>query len=85
MLKIDTLIQTIIIGEVTCSFRDGTLVAGTIICNATIKLNMISVIQKSLVNSFSISVNGNGVSELQAKEHAFSKLFDKFKEKYSSL
>ncbi|MBN1819636.1 MAG: hypothetical protein JW833_02910 [Prolixibacteraceae bacterium] len=85
MLKTDTLINTIVLGEVTYSFRNGTLVVGTIICNATIKMNIISAIQKSLINSFSFSVNGNGVSESQAKEHAFSKLFDKFKEEYSSL
>ena len=85
MLNIDSLINTIIFGEVTYSFRDGTLEAGTIICNAKINMNTISVNQKSLVSSFTFSVKGNGVSGSQAKEQAFIKLVDKFKAEYSSL
>ncbi len=85
MLDIDSQIKKIILGEVTYTFREGSLVAGTTICNAKINMNIISVDQKSLIYSFSFSVNANGVSKLQAKEQALNRLFFKYKEEYSSL
>jgi len=85
MLELDSHINTLILGEFSYSFRDGTLERGTIICNAKIDMRIVSVNQKSLTNSYSFSVNANGVSELQAKEQASTKLFDKFKTEYSSL
>jgi hypothetical protein len=84
-LKLDSCVNTVIIGQVAYTFRNGTLEAGTTICNARIRINIISAKQKSLLNSYSFSVNANGVSEVQAKGQALTKLFDKFKTEYSSL
>lgn len=85
MLKLDSLINTAILGEITYTFRDGTLEAGTIICHAKISMNIISANQKSLINSFSVSANGNGVSDAQAKENAILILLNKLNEEYSPL
>jgi len=62
------------IGKISFSMRRGTLVEGTIICTASITMNIISTNAKTIVKSFSFSVNGNGVTESQAKEEALQKL-----------
>lgn len=74
------------IGEIKLSFRPGALEAGTIVCSAGISINIISTQNESIVQSFSISdINGNGVSESQAKEIAIKKLLYTYSSQYSSL
>ncbi len=85
MLNLKTHVKFIALGKITYVFRKGTLVEGTTICTAIITMSIISVEQKSLVNSFSFSVNGNGVTESQAQEEALQKLINKYSSTYSSL
>lgn len=74
------------VGRIVYMNRAGTLVNGTIICTATLSMNIMSTNTNSLERSFTISnVNGNGVDELQAKEDAFQKLLDRYFNEYSSL
>lgn len=85
MLNLKTHVKFIALGKIIYVFRKGTLVEGTTICTANITMSIISVDQKSLVNSFSFSVNGNGVTESQAQEEALQKLINKYSSTYSSL
>ena len=85
MLNLNERSKYIVIGKINYSFREGTLSVGTTICNAKISINIISVNQKSTKKDFAISVNGNGVSESQAKENAQQLLINKYTSEYSSL
>jgi len=85
MLNLYTRVKFIALGKIIYVFRKGTLVEGTTICTANITMSIISINQKSLVNSFSFSVNGNGITESQAREEALQKLINKYSIMYSSL
>jgi len=72
------------LGKISCSFRSGTLVQGTVICSASITMNIISVKNHSLVRSFTVPVvNGNGVTEQQARDEAIYKLVNNYFTDYS--
>ncbi|MBK7106648.1 MAG: hypothetical protein IPH62_15345 [Ignavibacteriae bacterium] len=73
------------LGKINYSMRKGELVGGTIICNASIDIRIISAIDKTLLESFSFSVNGNGVTESQAKEYAIQKLIDVYYSEHSAI
>ncbi len=84
-LKLSNYTDYAAIGKIRYSFRKGTLADGTIICNVSLSMSIISSIQKTITKSFSYSVIGNGVTETQAKEHAVQKLIDKYNSEYSSI
>lgn len=76
----------IAIGKLKFSNAEGNLVKGTIVCTASITMNIISTDQKSLVRSFVIKdIRGNGADRVQAQEIAFRKLLDSFSENYTQL
>ena len=83
-LKLSNYTDYLAIGKISYSMRHGTLVNGTLICTASISMNIISANAKTLANSFSFSVNGNGVSESQAKNNALQKLVELYRSDYSS-
>jgi len=85
MLNLNARSKYVVIGKINYSFRNGTLSTGTTICNAKISVDIISVNLKSTKKDFTISVNGNGVSESQAKENAQQLLINKYSSEYSSL
>jgi hypothetical protein len=84
-LKLNTFTDYLAIGEIIYSFHSGSLVNGTIVCTASLKMSIISANQKSIIKSFSFSVNGNGVSETQAREIATQKIINKYYNEYSTL
>lgn len=84
-LKLDDYIDYLVLGKIEYSMKQGKLVEGTLICTASISISIISANQKSITQSFSFSVNGNGVSESQAKEIAIQKLINKYNNEYLSL
>lgn len=74
------------IGKINFAVRPGKLVDGTIVCNASISVTIISTHNKSIAQSFTISnSNGNGADESQAKDDALQKLLNKYYNEYSSL
>lgn len=73
------------LGKIRYSMRQGALIVGTIICTAFITMSIISANDKKLTKSFSFSVNGNGVTESQAKEDAIQKLADVYYNEHSSF
>lgn len=74
------------IGKINFALRPGKLVDGTIICNASISVTIISTQSKSITQSFTISnANGNGADESQAKENALQKLLNEYYNEYTSL
>ncbi len=74
------------LGKINFVNRAGKLVDGTVICTASVSMNIISTSSKSLKTSFTISnANGNGATEDQAKEDAFQKLLDRYYNDHSSL
>lgn len=85
MLNLNTHVNFIALGKISYSFRKGTLGVQTIICIANIEMSIISANQKTLNNSFSFFVNGNGVSKSQAREEALRKLVNKYIKVYSFL
>lgn len=85
-LKLKSYTDNLAIGKITYSIRKGTLVDETIVCTASISMSIISIINKSIEQSFTISnANGNGVTESQAQGNAFQKLLDKYFIERSSL
>lgn len=84
-LKLLNYTDLLVIGKIKSSMRQGNLVAGTSVCTTSISVNIISARSKSISKSFTISVNGNGVTEMQAKEKALQKLLSNYREEYSSL
>lgn len=85
MLELDSQTKYVAIGEVAYSYRKGTLVDGTFVCTASLAANIISTGEKKLVNSFTCSANGNGVTEKQAKEDVTGKLLSKYSSEYLSI
>lgn len=73
------------IGKLRSSIRNGTLVAGTIICDVSLTMSIISANSKNMKKSFNVTAIGNGVTESQARGDAFDKLLDLYKADYSSL
>ena len=73
------------IGKISYSSRKGTLVDDTYVCTVSLTMNIISANQKSLTKSFTLSANGNGATEDQAKEYAIDKLLNKYISEYSSI
>jgi hypothetical protein len=74
------------VGRINFAKRSGSLVDGTIVCTASISMNIISISNNSLEKSFTISnANGNGATESQAKEEAFQKLLDRYYNEHSSF
>lgn len=78
-------VDYIIIGKLSSFFDKGNLVEGTIICRATLKINIITACENKIYRSFSISVNSNGTNEDQAYEYAIDKLLREYKTNYSTL
>lgn len=73
------------LGRIIFSCQPGKLVEGTIVCNATLTMSLLSINDRTLANSFSFSVNANGASESQARDEAIQKLLSRYKNEYSSL
>lgn len=74
------------LGKISFSETDGTLVANTKICSASISVNLFNLKTGTIVSSFDIPyVNGNGVTDSQAKEMAIKKLLFKYSNEHSSL
>lgn len=65
------------IGNIVYSYSAGTLVEGTIICNIRLEMTILSL-ENNSSSTFSISANGNGVSNSQAYEEALSQLISKY-------
>jgi hypothetical protein len=84
-LKLSNHADYIGVGRIKYLFRKGTLVDGTFVCTASLTMSIISSTQKSIAKSFSISENGNGVSESQAQEAAREKLINKYFNEYASF
>ena len=84
-LKLSSHTDYIALGKIRYSIRKGTLVDGTIICTASITMSIVSTNLKSIAKSFTLSENGNGVTEEQAQEAATEKLKNKYYNEYSSL
>lgn len=84
-MKLISYTDYLALGKIYFTFSKGTLVDGTFVCTASLSMNIVSTKQKSLIKSFSCKVNGNGVTEEQAKEYAINKLLSKFKSDYSSI
>jgi len=84
-LKLSNYADYIGVGRIKYLFRKGTLVDGTIVCTASLTMSIISASQKSIAKSFSISENGNGVSETQAQEAAREKLINKYFNEYATF
>lgn len=84
-LKLNDHADVLAIGKVAYSIRKGTLADATFVCTATLNMNIISTVQKSVANSFACSANGNGVTEEQAQEAATDKIVNKYFTDYSSL
>jgi hypothetical protein len=78
-LKLNHYTDYLAMGRIVYSFRSGTLVKGTVICTASIVMNLISVKDKMLYRSFTTpDANGNGVTKAQAQEQAFHRLLDHY-------
>jgi hypothetical protein len=76
----------IALGKINYTIRNGTLVEGTVICNASLSVSIISTKSKSIVQSFTINNEaGNGVTDSQAREEAFQKLISRYNEDHSSI
>jgi hypothetical protein len=75
----------IAIGEIQYSFKDGTLVNGTFVCIASIRMNIFSASQKSLIKSFEISENANGTSKEQSRKIAVEKVLNRFSTDYNTI
>jgi|GEM_PF-6171825 len=85
-LKLDRHTDYLAIGKVKYAIRSGTLVSGTIVCNASISMSIISINDKTIAQSFTIAnANGNGATESQAQEKALQKLLDKYYNEHSFL
>src|ERR1035437_821168 len=84
-LKLSRHTDYVALGKIRYSMRKGTLVDGTIICTASLKMSIVSANQKSIAKSFTFSENGNGATETQAQEAATEKLINKYYNEYSSL
>jgi len=85
-LKVSSYTDYLAIGKINFAVRPGKLVDGTIVCNASILITIISTQRKSIAQSFTISnANGNGVDESQAKDDALQKLLNKYYNEYSTL
>jgi hypothetical protein len=84
-LKLSDYTNYLAIGKISYSFQKGTLVEGTTICSTAITVHIISAKYKTIHKSFSFSVNGNGVNEIQAKEESIQKLINLYNIEYSSL
>ncbi|MCB9284735.1 MAG: hypothetical protein H6563_11720 [Lewinellaceae bacterium] len=85
-LGLESYTDYVALGTIDYSFRDGTLVDGTIVCTITLKMDILSTSSQSIFKSFSISsINGNGATEDQAKENAFQKVLNTYYSQYSSL
>jgi hypothetical protein len=75
----------LVLGKISYSMQKGKLVDGTIVCVATITINIISANANTITKSFTFSVVGNGLTEFQAKEYAIQKMLDIYQTEYSSL
>jgi hypothetical protein len=84
-LNLEKYADYIAIGKVQYSIRDGKLVNGTFVCTASIIITIFSTSQNSVIKSFEISENGNGVSKAQSQKSAIDKLLNKYYSEYSSL
>lgn len=74
------------VGRTQFTNQAGKLVDETIICTASMSIDIISTDSKSLKKSYTISnASGNGVTESQAKEQALQKLLDRYFNNFSSL
>jgi hypothetical protein len=85
-LKLDQYTNYLGLGKISYSFRNGSLVDGTVICNASINMNIISANNKSLLQSFTIqNAIGNGSTESQAQEEALKRLVNIYATEHTSL
>ncbi len=85
-LRLSDYTDYLVIGRINVSYREGTVVAGTTVCNASISVNIINAKSKNISNSFTISdVNANGATQTQAKEKALQRLLENYSNQYSSL
>ena len=74
------------LGKISYLFRKGSLIDGTVICTASIDMNIISANSKSLLQSFTIqNAVGNGATESQAQEEALKKLITLYAEDHTTL
>lgn len=84
-LKLSNYTDYVGLGKIKFDTHSGILEAGTVVCTASISMSIVSVNNKAIDRSFTISVNANGVSEAQAVEAASQKLINKYSNEYSSL
>lgn len=85
-LNISSYTDYLVIGTISYAFRSGKLVEGTIVCNASMSVTIISTQNKSIEQSFAISnAIGNGADKSQAQEEAHRKLIGRYYQDHSSL
>ncbi len=84
-LKLIDCTDYLAVGKIYFALRPATSVEGVTVCTATISVSLISTMQKSVVKSFAISANGNGVTASQAQDEAILKLMRKYQTDYSSI
>lgn len=76
----------LVLGKLEQNISSGTLVNGSLVCNSTLIICIISTKTKSIYKSFSIDdIAGNGVNESQAKQYSLQNLVSRFSRYYSSI
>lgn len=73
------------LGTISYETQKGSLVEGSIVCTATLSINIICTSQNRIIKNFTLTSNGNGASEYQAIEYANNKLLVIYNTSYSSL
>jgi len=80
-MNLSKYVKYMLIGKVNYAYRKGVEAEGTIICNATMTLHVISTSTGSLYRSLPIpAAIGNGVTEEQAQDQANQRLYNRFVE-----
>jgi len=85
-LKLYNFTDYLVIGKITYTFSAGSLVNGSVVCNASLSVSIISTSTKSIYKSFDTApAIGNDVTELLAQQRALQKLLDIYVDQYSSI
>lgn len=84
-LKLSDYTGNMAVGKIKYKYSKGTLTNGTVVCNATLSMCIISTSNKSISRSFDVTAVGNDVSESSAKETALGKLLTQYNNQYTSL
>lgn len=67
------------LGIIKNDIKDNEFTHGSFICQTSLSMTIISVKEGIILNSFTILANGNGASEIQAKNNSFDKLIEEYR------